>query len=398
MVCQAAIAWYSATRLTVGPCEDMSQTPLLNREQPPPAVKSRTRLLRYGLPLLVGGAIGILLDFFRVPKLLDRIPGQALLIGFIPALYVGILVHELGHLVAGLSTGFELRALMVGAFLLAREAQHWKVRVISRRILAGGLTAMVLTSADRLAHRYVRFVLGGPAASMVLLAITVLVPHGTAARVLFVVNLLIVLSACVPFTWRSHSSDGKVLLLLMRKGPAADRLAALLHLLAMDTQQIAPRKWPRALLEKLSIPTTDTAFLLSAIAIQYADALDGGDPERIAEAIERALVASPEAGPDVRRAFYLAASSFHGIFGNNLVLAEEWLEDARRVKGAVPQTHWDAKALGAIALAKGERANACECLTRYLAMLDRRPASGLIAAERARTLDLIRASSSLGTQ
>jgi hypothetical protein len=373
-----------------------SKTPILDREQPPPMATSK-KWFRW-LPVLVGAVIGGLLGFleFDLHKLWAFVPGKALLVGFIPAFYLGVLLHELGHLVAGLSAGFELRALMVGGVLLTREAQGWKVRFSPRSIVVGGLTSMVPESADRLVDRYIRLVLGGPAASVVLLAITVILalifPGSAGVRVLLLVNLLLVISACLPYTWRSQPSDGKGLLLLIGKGPAAERLTALLYLLALDTQQVEPRDWPRALVEKVSIPTKDKSFLMNAISVSYADALDSGDAERIAEAIEHALSVNAETRPDVRRAFYVAASCFQGIFRKNVALAEAWLESARKVKGAISQQDWDSKASASIALAKGERAQAREWLTRYLALLDGRPASGLLAAERARTVDLLRGS------
>jgi hypothetical protein len=135
----------------------------------------------------------------------------------------------------------------------------------------------------------------------------------------------------------------------------------------------------------LSIPTRDKSFLTSAIYARYADALDSGDPERISEAIEHALSANNEARPDVRRAFYVAASCFHGIFRNNATLAEAWLESARKEKDTASLKDWDAKAPASTALAKNDCAQARELLTRYLALLDRHPLSGMIAAERARS-------------
>jgi hypothetical protein len=111
--------------------------------------------------------------------------------------------------------------------------------------------------------------------------------------------------------------------------------------------------------------------------------MDGGDAEPIAETLEIALSVKHDLA-DVRRAFYVAASCFHSMFRNNVPLAEAWLESAREVKGAIKQKDWDSKALAAIALANGEHAQARELLTHYLVLLDRLPASGTRAAERAR--------------
>jgi hypothetical protein len=375
----------------------MSKTPILDREQPLPKVKSKK-----WLGLLLGGAAGGLIIFLGLDsnKIEAFLPFRSLLIGFLPALYLGVLVHELGHVLAGLSAGFELRMLSVGALFLTRETAGWKIRFFPRRIVAGGQTLMLPKSTDRLVDRYIRLVLGGPAATFALLVITVILalmfPQSAGIRVVLIVNLLLAAQSCLPYNVRGVSTDAKVLLLLIRKGPAAERLAALLYIIAMDSQQIEPCDWPRDLVEKMSIPTEDKAFLTSAVSVRYAVALDRGDPECIAEAIERALLVSQEAGADAQRAFYVAASCFQGISRDNAPLAEAWLESARQVKNATSLEDWDSKALAAIALARGEQARAQELLTRFLAVLDRYPASGMITAERARTASLLERSEGAG--
>jgi hypothetical protein len=369
----------------------MSNTPILDRELPLPAAQSKTWRLS-----LLGGAISGVLVFlcwyFDKTGIFPPLP--YLLIGFLPALEFGVLIHELGHVLAGLSAGFELRMLSVGGFFLTRETQGWKFRFFPRRMLsAGGQTLMVPRSADRLVDRYLRLVLGGPAATMLLLVLTLMMavvfPGSAGIRVLLLLNLLLAVQSCVPYNVRGMATDAKVVLLLIGRGPAAERLAALLYIIAVDAQGIGPRDWPRELVDKMNVPTSEKAFLTSAISVRYAVALDSGDPERIAEAVERALLASDEAGPDVQQAFYVAAACFQGIFRNNVPLAEAWLASAREVKNAASLKDWDSKALAAIAMARGDRAQARELLTRYLAVLDRYPATGMVAVERAQTANLL---------
>jgi len=367
----------------------MSPTPILNREQPLPRAKQER-----GWPLLIGAVLGLLLVVLDVDFREILPPGNVMLIGFLPAFFVAVLVHELGHVAAGLSVGFELRMLVVGPLRLIRESRRWKLRFIPSHIfLAGGLTSMAPKTAERLVERYLRLVLGGPVASVILLMasviLTVMFPGSAAVRVVLIVNLLVAIAPCVPFTVLSQPSDAKLLLLLSRKGPAAERLTAMLYLLALDSQQIAPGEWPRELVEKITVPMEDKYGLASAATIWYADALTSGDVERIAEALERALSVTPYFGPDIQRSFYVSASCFQGIYRQHLPLAELWLESARQVKYTASQKDWDSKALGAIALVKGDHARAHELLTRYLTDLDRRPPSGFLAAERARTVALL---------
>jgi hypothetical protein len=367
----------------------MSQTPILDREQPLPAVKKKFKVW---LGLLLGAAIGGLLAFRDDPAGAPAADPVWLII-LLPAFYFGVLVHELGHLVAGLGVGFELRTLAVGPILVAREARGWKLRFTPRRFLVGGFTGMVPKSADRLVDRFLRLVLGGPAASLLLLIVTLVLipvfPSNSVVRVLLYVSLFLTVMCCLPFTVRSQPTDAKSILLLIRRGPGAERLAAVLYILALDSQQVEPRDWLPELVDRLNIPTKDKSYLASAIFFRYAFALDSGDVERIAEAIERGLSINHQASPDIQRAFQVAASCFQGIFRHDAELAQAWLQSARAVKHTASRKDWDAKALASIALARGEHAKANELLTRHLAALDRLPPSGSGAAERARTLDLL---------
>src|SRR5450631_3904540 len=145
----------------------MSDTPILDREQPLPTAKRRFKIWH---GLLLGAVIGGLLAAFTdAPSDPPASGGWVLVFGF-AALYFGVLVHELGHLAAGLSVGFDLRIFAVGPLYLRREERRWKLQVIPSRF--GGLTGMVPKSSDRLVDRYLRFGLGGPAASIMLMVIT----------------------------------------------------------------------------------------------------------------------------------------------------------------------------------------------------------------------------------
>ena len=240
--------------------------------------------------------------------------------------------------------------------------------------------------------RYMPFTVRGPAATLATLIVTLgfmrIFPDNAGLRVLLFINLMLGITVSLPYTLRGQPSDAKQLLVLLRKGPAAERLAALLYVLTLDAQQVAPRDWPLGLVEKVGAPVQDKVYRIGAISVRYADALDRGDPEQIAQALETGLAASQETTPEVRRAFFVSASCFHSIFRNNVTLAEAWLESARQVKNAASRKDWDSKALASIALAKGDMDQAREFFTRYLQLLDRHPASGLITVERARTLDL----------
>ncbi len=143
------------------------------------------------------------------------------------------------------------------------------------------------------------------------------------------------------------------------------------------------------MIEKLAVPTNDVSRMPTALGLLLSDAADREDAQRTAEILERALAMNNKMLPDLRRGFLAAASGYHGFFRGDAFRAEEWLKRARHVKGGVRRKDWAAKALAAVSFAKGEHAESAELLTRYIALLDRLPNGGMIAAERERTWALL---------
>jgi hypothetical protein len=364
----------------------VSQTPILDGEQALPTA----RKVHWVPALLIGFGIGgvlIALDRSRGSPY-PPIPAQVFPL-FVLAFYIAILVHELGHLIAGVTAGFEQRTFMVGAFLLSKEAAGWRFRFSLRNLFWGGFTAGIPRSTDELVSRYIRFVLGGPLASLVLLVITFLLPAGLTARLLFLVNLLLTISVCIPYTRFCLPNDAKLILLLRRRDAVGDRLVATVYLLAADAQGRRPRDWPPDLIEKLAVSTHDLSRMPTALSLLLSAAADTEDAQRTAAILERALAINNKMLPELRRGFFAAASVYHGFFRTDASRAEEWLERARSVKVAASQKDWESRALAAISFAKGENAQSADFLTRYIALLDRQPFSGMIAAERERTIALV---------
>lgn len=364
----------------------MSLTPILDGEQPLPV-----RKVHWALALLIGFAIGgVLIAVDRARGSPDPlIPPRAFPL-IVVAFYIAIFMHELGHLIAGATAGFELRAFMVGAFLCSKESGGWRFQFVVRNLLWGGLTAQVATSEDNLTKRYLRVVMGGPAASLALLMLALLLPGGLLIRLLFWVNLILTISVCVPYTAGCFPNDAKLILLLTRKGAVGDRIIAILYLLFLDTRGKQPGEWPAGLVEKLDIASGDTSRLPVALGLLLSLAAERKDPERTAELLERALAICNKMLPDARRGFLAAASCYHSFQNRDAARAVEWLKRAHLVKTGVSRKDWDSRSLAGVSYANGDYARSADLLTRYVAFLDRQSPSGMIITERARTLELVK--------
>jgi hypothetical protein len=178
--------------------------------------------------------------------------------------------------------------------------------------------------------------------------------------------------------------------LFVRKGPAADRVAAILYLTALDATGVLPRQWPPAIGAKLDAVTKETALHSNGLFFLYIRARDGGSQEEIAGGLERMLACSAGMRADLRRVAFSESAFYQGFSRGSAEKARAWLEEARRVKGVVGRPDWDAGALAAIATAEGKAQEAQEQLARAVAFYDRYPGkSGSVAAARERLVALM---------
>ncbi len=135
----------------------MVATPILNLEQPPPS-RRKYRVLTRAIPFSI--ALGITLALVDVPSL------EAWLL--LPAVYLCIAFHELGHLTAGLLAGFDVRSCTVGGLSLSRNRGRWKVSFHWRRLLDGGSAGVLPLKGRPRLRDYGWMIAGGPIASVLL--------------------------------------------------------------------------------------------------------------------------------------------------------------------------------------------------------------------------------------
>src|SRR3954452_11703665 len=144
-------------------CFEMSETPIFDLERDPP--EPSKPWLRRLVGFLVGSVIGLILF------LTDQLPiwhwpafNPVLLV---PALYISIAVHEIGHLIASTLVGFENGGIAIGGFVFVKSGGNWTFR-FDLRSWSGGFFKPL---TDRRSFRPARFawmVAGGPLASRVL--------------------------------------------------------------------------------------------------------------------------------------------------------------------------------------------------------------------------------------
>jgi hypothetical protein len=368
----------------------VSKTPILDCEEPVPQIQSR-RWWLYGLlgAIVAAVLLGLVLGLYHKPWPTIHASLLKQLLIYELVFFISVLVHELGHLVAGLAVGLEFSSLNVGIFLLDKQAHGYRLRLIPWRINSSGFCSMSPRSTNNLAGCYLRFSLGGPVASLLLLLVTLALPWGLLVGFMFFVNLFTSLLSFIPIDTGGRHSDAKRVLVLARGGVAAEQVVAMLYFVALDSRGVEPRDWPRELLDKICVPIQDQSMRTAGLAFRYCSAVDSGDPELMAEILEEALARSDRMRPSGLRAFFVGASFFQEVYRGNAPLARKWLRRAGNVKGVEAGKNWDSQALAAVPVAEGKYVLAREHLARCIAELDRSAASGTNAAERKRMVALM---------
>jgi hypothetical protein len=221
----------------------------------------------------------------------------------LPAMALAVLVHELGHLVAGLRAGLSFRSITVLGFSLSRQAGRWSFRY-GRGPFLGGWVVMTPSGADDVVARYRLFILGGPVASTLYAALAIAlyllfrdaassgllqILWGQARFAVAIVALGMLPGTLLPFTHRGFPTDMQLLLQLRKPGPVQTRLLAILLFMGYIADGVPAADWPEDLVALVLEPEDGSTSEARAMLIAYNWSLDKGRHEEASERISRAL-------------------------------------------------------------------------------------------------------------
>ena len=338
----------------------MSSTPILDRLEPLPelvsaaavenAQKPRSRLRNIIIVLFVVVGTGLWISFMiwspyasRVADVLsarlDRLfPGAysstasflliLLLWCLLPllALCYAVIVHECGHLLAGLCAGFRLISIRFGPieirprFRLSLQRKPEPGLAGSVRMLPGSPTALLL--------RATVMTIGGPAAN---LACAILVPlfvgESLVGAWFVVMSYIMGISNLVPFHIGSFDSDGMHLLNRIRGDRREKRQFAILQLYTDLNNGVALEDLhPKWLAMATSICDDSLATMLAHLVAYWA-AWDTRKPDEQAQILETVLEYSKFAPPVFREILICDAATFQARKRRRADLAQQWLAD-----------------------------------------------------------------------
>ena len=289
-----------------------SATPILDLEQSPPQPS------KSWLPKLIGVALGVFLGLLLILNDQDRLPQWhwPAVNGFllIPALYVVIAIHEIGHFVAGRIVGFEMGAFSVGAFVFTKSGKNWVFRFDRRKWVGGFYTP--LNGITRFnTTRCAWMVGGGPLASILLAVLCgeIFARCGSGywawIGTLCWTSLFILIIAAVPFSAGLNKSDSARLWQLIRHPQRARSWMALLAIQAQDAGGLRPREWNLQQFEEmLLVDSSAREYLYCQLMAFYRRLDEGSDAVALAH-LENALARSAQSGKEWRHVLFLEAAS-----------------------------------------------------------------------------------------
>ena len=302
-------------------------------------------------------------------------PGSGSLLPLLLAVLLGsVVVHEAGHVTGARLAGFRITRWRIGPLAAVRVDGRWRLRLTADG-LGGGMVLADPVTPERLARRHALLIACGPAAHLglaaVLLALAAVGGGPTALALAAVVGVSGLLNL-LPWEFRGSGrwSDGLWLLCwLLRPERAARRVAVSALPLAHERGE-RPRdwdeRWVRLAIGGPAVPAGRVEVAGSLLA--YGWSLDRGDVARAGELLDRAVAGLRRLEWRRRALVTIEAAFFAARFRGDVAGAEELIAESARA----PRLAFAAdlhRALAAVHLAAGRRAEALDSCDRALAAL-----------------------------
>jgi len=210
--------------------------------------------------------------------------------------WINILLHETGHVLAGMARGMRLLCVGVGRLRYERTVTGWRFyRVEKNKGCIGGFALMASGSNDALLKKNMLiFVLGGVLMNTAtgfcsLWAAMQLNGYGK-MPLLFIAffAFLAVAFNLWPRCWHGWRSDGRIFLDILRETPNGLLHLQIQQLTALRMTGIRPRDWPEKLLPPKDFsPDTLPMMRVSCLMFAMTYAEDRGDLELMRECVSQ---------------------------------------------------------------------------------------------------------------
>jgi Zn-dependent protease len=260
------------------------------------------------------------------------------------ALVMIVVVHELGHLLAGWMVGFHFSSITIGPLSLFMEYGRLRLR-LRRTMPAGGYAGMQINSVRRLRRRLLVFTVAGPAANLLSAAAVASflasVPQpgfwlSTLGDLFWMMSVIIGVVNLLPFRFGTLYLDGARIWMLLSSRAKSRRWFCLSAIGRQSRTGVPPREFRRTWLRAAEAVEDGSVDEFAGNWVAYLAANDRKDKELAASHLERCLRLVSSLGPSLRDVVALEAAVFTAWFQQNASVAEKWFGQVRKVK-ALPQ-------------------------------------------------------------
>lgn len=295
--------------------------------------------------VLVGIFCGIALITASNRARAARNPAQDyILLLFFATLSLSIVMHELGHLLAGWMVGFRFNSITIGPFSLRMEYGRLKVQV-RRALPAGGYAGMHINRIRRLRRRLLIFTAGGPLAN--LLSATLVASFlaydpmptswlSVAGEIFWKVSVMIGVANFLPFRLGALYPDGARIAMLIGSRGRSRRWMSIAAIGSQGQSGVRPKQWKRTWLNAAGGVPDGSVDDFAGNWVAYAAANDRKDAPVAAFHLERCLGLVNLLGPTLQDTIALEAAVFTAWFREDAVVAQKWLQHVKRIK-SLPQ-------------------------------------------------------------
>lgn len=330
--------------MTDGHADDASLAALMPPDAPPPARRSRRAWLLLPAWLVAGGIVGAHLGSIAAQfDLRNMVVLAVLLVLFV---WTHLLVHEAGHVLAGLSRGMRLFAAGIGPFRVERTVAGWRMRRTRGIAGIGGFAAMVAAPGRPPRRRdQAIYLLGGVTGNLVAAAAALPIALSTHWSMVFAwlfvgVGVFYAVLNLLPFRSGGWRTDGLNLLALWRNPREAVLHRQIQAIVGSALAGARPRDWPADELPTVE-PTDDPVLRRSALLLRLSWALDAGERD-VAAAIAPQIVAAYGDAPDgVRQNLAIMMATYAAQQLRSECLLAAWLPRSEgTLFGLDAQRHW----------------------------------------------------------
>ncbi len=240
---------------------------------------------------------------------------------------IGVVVHELGHLLASKAVGHRFVQICVAGVHYSKTKEGRACYFMWDRHEPIGFVVSQPRNQRHLLLRAFFSVIAGPIATLLLVTVAYHYRTTMIGASGLMTGIFLSLGSCFPFSRGLHCSDAKVALTILRGGPAAQRLSAMLYVMTCN-DPVNPGEWPPEIVRHLHLDVADTTWEDFLLALRYMYSVSCGPTAPVAATLERRLELSPYMTKERRYQLFVDAARFHASHNHDLALARQWMLEA----------------------------------------------------------------------